>query len=434
MARAETQPADGTAVPPAEARLGPRPLPMHLTAAWLAWTSSRAALPLLRNGSPPWRPELLEAASALQADLARADPEAFARAVDRAVVGRMDALISGILAYRRHPYRRQLPDPPVLWRQGTTRLLDYGARSEDAGAGEGAGGVPVLVVPSLINRGYILDLREGGSLMRWLADRGLRPLLVDWGRPGAEERGFTLTDYIAGRLEAALDAVLLETGARPLLIGYCMGGLLALALALRRQSDLSGLALLATPWDFHAEGNTQGELAAAAVPALSPVIETLGELPVDLIQALFACLDPQLVPRKFMAFARLGASPKAAAFVALEDWLNDGVPLAGPVARECLSGWYGENTPARGEWRVAGQAMEPGGLELPSLCVIPARDRIVPPASAAALAEAIPGCERLLPEAGHIGMVAGSRGRGTVWEPLLAWLERHAPGTGSAAG
>ena len=40
-------------------------------------------------------------------------------------------------------------------------------------------------------------------------------------------------------------------------------------------------------------------------------------------------------------------------FVVLEDWLNDGVPLAAPVAREVLSGWYGANTPAAGAWRLA---------------------------------------------------------------------------------
>src|SRR3546814_6860749 len=90
---------------------------------------------------------------------------------------------------------------------------------------------PVLVVPSLINRAYVLDLTAERSLLRWLAAHGLRPLLLDWGRPGAEERDFTLTDYIAGRLERALDALRAEEAAPPVLLGYCMGGLLALGLA-----------------------------------------------------------------------------------------------------------------------------------------------------------------------------------------------------------
>ena len=408
--------------PPPEPRQGPRPLPLHLMAASLAWTSSRAALPLLKSASPPWRPEVQSAAAALQASLEKVDPEAFQGAVERQLHARMAALAEGILSYRRHPYRRKLPDPPVLWRQGTTRLLDYGA-GRSGGQARESGAPPVLVVPSLINRGYILDLAEDRSLMRWLAAEGLRPILVDWGRPGPEERAFTFTDYIAGRLEDALDAAIAETGARPLLVGYCMGGLLALALALRRQGDLEGLALLATPWDFHADGGVQGASAAATLPALAPLMEACGELPVDSIQSLFASLDPQLVARKFVAFSRLDpASPKATAFVALEDWLNDGVPLAAPVARECLGGWYGENTPARGTWRIAGRPVDPSRLALPSLCVIPAQDRIVPPASARALAGKVPGTEIMTPRLGHIGMVVSAGAGEQVWRPLRDWL------------
>ena len=414
MARTQSAPQDRTP------RLGPRPLPLHLMAAALTWASSRAALPLLRNGSLPWSSDLREAGAALQSQLAHVDPDAFGHAVDRHLRRRMHTLADGILAYRRHGYRRDLAEAPVVWRDGTTCLRDFGT----------PGGTPVLVVPSLINRAYILDLTEECSFLRWLSAQGFRPLLVDWDRPGAEERDFTLTDYIAGRLESALDAVLGLDTARPLVLGYCMGGTLAVALAQRRQADLTGLALLATPWDFHADAEAKGALGGLAATALSPVIEALGELPVDAIQVLFAGLDPQLVPRKFAAFARLDPASRAAAvFVALEDWLNDGVPLAGPVARECLSGWYGRNTPAGGQWRVAGRPVDPGRLDLPCLCVIPAHDRIVPPASAEALAAAIPGAERLTPAAGHIGMVVGRQARAQVWRPLAAWLAAHAGGS-----
>src|SRR5690606_31735137 len=127
----------------------------------------------------------------------------------------------GIEAYRAHPYRRQVIDPPVCWKEGTTRLLDYGAVPE---ATRSRDGVPLLVVPSLINRGYVLDLMPGRSLLRALAAAGFRPFLVEWGHPGEAERRFTLTDYVAGRLEGALEAVLAITGRRPPVIGYCMGG------------------------------------------------------------------------------------------------------------------------------------------------------------------------------------------------------------------
>jgi len=177
---------------------------------------------------------------------------------------------------------------------------------------------------------------------------------------------------------------------------------------------------------------TQAALVAAVLPGLAPLMEARGELPVDIIQGLFAGLDPQLVLRKFLAFARLDPdSPQAAAFVALEDWLNDGVALSAPVARECLGGWYGDNTPVRGAWRVAGQIVDPRHLARPSLCMIPARDRIVPPASAQALAESLAGTETLVPRLGHIGMMVSAGAESQVWRPLADWLTARAEDTGS---
>jgi poly(3-hydroxyalkanoate) synthetase len=144
---------------------------------------------------------------------------------------------------------------------------------------------------------------------------------------------------------------------------------------------------------------------------------------VDAIQTLFSGLDPWGIPQKFRAFARLDpASPRAALFVALEDWLNDGVPLAALVARETLGGWYGANSPARLAWRVAGAVVDPAEARLPAFLAIPHRDRIVPPASARSLAARLSGARVHEAAAGHIGMAAGSAAEAALWRPLLAWL------------
>jgi polyhydroxyalkanoate synthase len=158
--------------------------------------------------------------------------------------------------------------------------------------------------------------------------------------------------------------------------------------------------------------------------ALMPAVEAWGELPLDLLQAFFAMVDPMQVPRKFLSFAGMDPhSDKARLFVALEDWLNDGVPLTPEVARECLVGWYGENLPGRGLWQVAGEQVTPERLGLATLVVVPGADRIVPPLTALALAERIPGADRIHPEAGHIGMVVGGGAHRLMWEPVRRWIE-----------
>ena len=317
------------------------------------------------------------------------------------------AFVRGIAAYRRHPYRRSLADPPAIWREGDSRLLAYG----DAAA------PPVLFVPSLVNRAYILDLAQERSMLRYLAAGGVRPLLLDWGWPGREERRFGLTAYVE-RLERAMAAV----PGRLVLAGYCMGGLLALAAALRGPARLAGLALLATPWDFHAPDPDAARMAAASLATLGPVLAG-GTLPVDALQAMFAMAGAPAIAARYRAFPGLDpAGERARMFVALEDWLSDGVPLAAPVARECLAGWYGENTPGRGQWCVAGQPVAATALAMPALIALPAQDRIVPPESAAALARHIPHATVLRPAAGHVGMVAGAHARVELWDKLLPWF------------
>jgi len=408
-------------------RLGPRPLPQHLLTAMLGWTSSLASWRIWSAASPESRPPLPESLAPLGLDLANLDPEDFAAALERETVARLDRLAAGIVAYRTFPATRKVEEPPTVWREGTTRLLDFGASGSTLRNRKKTDPRPaVLVVPSLINRAYVLDLDEDRSLMRFLGGEGFAAYLLDWDAPGEIERRFTLSDYIAGRIGNALDAVAEREPDRPLLIlGYCMGGLLALAAAQRRQRDLAGLVLMATPWDFHAEHPEQARLIGAIGSVLEPILAQLGEMPVDALQSLFAGVDPFQVVRKFLAFADLDpAGDKAKLFVALEDWLNDGVPLAAPVARECLKGWYGENTPARRQWRVAGEAIDPSRIDLPSLVVVPDQDRIVPPASALALANDLPRAERLSPAAGHIGMVVGGSAKPKLWRPLADWMAR----------
>jgi poly[(R)-3-hydroxyalkanoate] polymerase subunit PhaC len=385
----------------------------------MSYSSSNAALPLLRQGLLRWSPSLGEEAEALRQNLAKASADGFAAAVEREGRRRLDAFLTGVERYRRHPYRRDVDDPPVVWAEGTTRLYDFG---RSGGGGKG-GAMPVLLVPSLINRAYILDLSARHSFARWLSAAGFWPFLIDWGAPGPVERGFALTDYVVGRLEPALESVLALTGEKPGLLGYCMGGLLAVALAHRRPDALRALALLATPWDFHA-GRPAQAMGLATFGAMSEgLMAALGELPVDAIQMLFASIDPVLAERKFSAFAALDPDSDAARnFVALEDWLNDGVPLAAPVARECLAGWYGANSPAAGTWRVGGAAVAPARLSLPSLVVIPGHDRIVPPESAEALGRALPGATVMRPDVGHIGMMVSRGVERALWPDIAEWL------------
>ncbi len=383
---------------------------MHLTLSASVLTTSPAASLAARNGLIAWNSSVAPQAERLSRALQDVDADDFAAAVGTEAGRRLGSFIAGVRAYHEHPWGHSGRTPDVLWRSGSTSLLDYGGP-----------GMPLLLVPSLINRSYILDLGPGEGLCSWLRREGARPLLLDWGEPGATETGFDLDACIAHRLLPALEAATAITGAAVPLVGYCMGGLIALSCALARPDRVRGLALLATPWDFHAGAiSWNAPLAAVAALASRP---SAPPVPVDIVQALFASIQPGSVETKFRAFARLEPdSDRARTFVALEDWLNDGVALAAGVAVDCLHGWYRDNLPARRKWISLGRTIDPGILHCPVLVALPARDRIVPPESARALADLIPHATRIEPEAGHVGMVAGRRSLATLWQPLLSWL------------
>ena len=186
-------------------RLGPRPLPLHLGTALMTWASSESAWKLWKPGSPSSNQSSVpESIAALLPEIAALEAKEgagkFEGALHKEIARRMGRLADGVLAYRRHPVHRDLENPPAVWSEGNTRLLDYGATHRAARA---RGVRAVLVVPSLINRWEVLDLTQEKSLLRAMAAQGLRPYLVDWGTPNADERRFDTTAYVA-RLERAL--------------------------------------------------------------------------------------------------------------------------------------------------------------------------------------------------------------------------------------
>ncbi|MDO8977346.1 alpha/beta fold hydrolase [Reyranella sp.] len=410
-----------------QTRLGPRPLPLHLGTALMTWASSESAWKLLKPGSQNSSParEPPETLAALLPEIGaleeRSGAGQFEQALQREIRRRMARLADGVLAYQRHDVHRTLADPPAVWREGNTRLLDYGATNRGA---RKRGTRAVLVVPSLINRWEVLDLTEEKSLLRAMAAQGLRPYLVDWGTPDDEERRFDTTAYVA-RLERALGFVAKRARRAPAVLGYCMGGTLTVALAARKPRRVAGLALMAAPWDFHADRTGHAFLLSTG-PLLAQLADRVGELPVDILQTLFWSLDPWLSVKKFGRFLGMDQQGEhAKEFVLLEDWLNGGAPLAGPTARECLVDWYGDNTPGRNKWVVGGRRIVPSKIKVPSLVMIPSGDRIVPPLSAAALADPKKGLKkarRIDVPLGHIGMVVSGRARELCWTPLIDWI------------
>lgn len=330
------------------------------------------------------------------------------------------AWLRGVRRYQESIYRRPESDAPVVWQRGKVTCLHISHRESvppDAPV--------VLLVPSLINRYYILDLMEQLSLARYLASQSMHVYIIDWSKPQPEDADQDVEHYINEYL-LPLQDTLRARHQRPLtLLGYCVGGLLALALQVLQPETAERLILLATPWDFHEQGgrpvifNCWQSLVTDSLCRCTPLV------PGSYLSWLFFLSDPAQSEAKYRHFARLDEdSSDFQRFLAVEHWLNDTVPLTRAFAKTCLIDWPMGNKTARGEWRVADEYIDPGRLRVPLLVVAPRHDRIVPPASAMRLAEQVPHAEILSPESGHIGMIIGRKRHTILWEPLRDWILR----------
>jgi polyhydroxyalkanoate synthase len=313
---------------------------------------------------------------------------------------RLTRALAGLRAYQDAPREAPMPAMPVAAQAGRAVLRDYGGT-----------GPSVVVIPSLINPPGILDLSPDTSLLRWLATQGLHVWLVDWGTPGPDDRALDL----AGHVETLLVPLLRHLTAPPVLVGYCLGGTLAVAAAARTR--VAGVALIAAPWHFAGYGPAARAALAATWAATEPLSSALGLLPVEVLQAGFWQLDVARTIGKYEAFADLPPEgPAARAFVRLEDWANTGAPLPHAAARALFRDFIADDQPGGGRWRIAGVTVDPMRLNCPAVEFVSRTDRIVPAATAIGLRD------RRDLALGHVGMIVGARARAALWRPLVGWI------------
>jgi polyhydroxyalkanoate synthase len=204
--------------------------------------------------------------------------------------------------------------------------------------------------------------------------------------------------------------LLRDLGEPAALIGYCLGGTMTIAAA--NLAPVERVATLAAPWRFGAyPADSRASLQTMWREAQGPA-QTLGALPMEVLQAAFWSLDPQRTVAKFAKFASLDpASAEARRFVMLEDWANQGEPLPCAAAMELIEGLFGKDISGKGEWRIAGQPIS-DRLCVPMLHCTAAHDRIAPAATA-------PSGDTVEIPSGHVGMIVGS-----ARKPLHAALRR----------
>ncbi len=293
------------------------------------------------------------------------------------------AALQGLALYEEAERPRVRPERAVIAAAGAATLRDCGGS-----------GAAVVLVPSLINPPGILDLDEEVSLAAAVARMGRRSLLLDWGK-AADRSSLDL----GGHVEKLLVPLLAQLDEPPAVIGYCLGGTMAIAAA--NLTKIERLATIAAPWQFAGYPDDARAALARLWSAARPGAEQMGALPMEVLQGAFWSLDPERTVSKFARFAGVDpGSDRVRRFVTLEDWANEGEPLPLPAARELIEDLFAHDLPGSGQWQIGGRPIT-DRLDVPRLNLAARHDRITPAASS-------PGGDSVEIGAGHVGMVVGS--------------------------
>jgi polyhydroxyalkanoate synthase len=316
----------------------------------------------------------------------------------------------------------------VVHEENKWRLLRYVPRPEGVQFR-----TPVLLVPSLINRHYVLDLMPGKSFAESLVATGHDVYVIDWGTPEAEDRFVSFEDIVVSAIGRALRVTTRTAGSdQAHVLGYCLGGTLAVLHAALDASRIRSLTLVAAPVDFHDEGLLSRWTRTRSLDT-DALVEGAGNVPWQLMQGAFQLLRPTLPLVKAVSLAQKAwDEPFLDGFFAVETWGNDNVSFPGACWRTYVEELYRKNALVNGTLRIAGRAVELSALSCPLLCVTFEHDEIVPHRSASIVLERASSTdtEHAHLPGGHVGAMVSSSAAKKLWPRMRAfWAARDATTT-----
>ncbi len=289
---------------------------------------------------------------------------------------------------------------------------------------------PVLMVPSLINRHYVLDLAPGRSVVEDLVGRGHDVFIIDWGTPGAEDRYLTFDAICDGYIARALRKTTKAAGTEQAhLLGYCLGGTLTTIHNAARPERIASHVALAAPVQFYDEGLLSRWTRTKSFDVGS-VVDAFGNVPWPLMQASFHMLKPTLNLVKLMAlYERADDDDFLDGFFAAETWGSDNVSFPGEAYRRYIEELYQRNALLAGSFTLSGRPARLDTIETPTMVVTFEHDHIVPHKSASILLERIKSTdkEHLHLNGGHVGAVVSPKAKDRLWRQLSEWFARHEP-------
>lgn len=297
--------------------------------------------------------------------------------------------------------------------------------------------LPLVLVPPLGVTTETFDLMPQRSLVRYMAARGFKTYLVDWGRPRREHARLGLQDYAQHMLGLALQRIREHSGqAEVSLLGWCMGGLLSLLYqGLNQDPAVRNIVTVASPIDLRGGGIVAG--AAQVLNAPARLIAKYSSLRLQMLDPAFLHVPPWLTTLSFKLTDPIGSVTTywdlvtrlwdrefVESHTTTSHYLNNMLMYPGGVVADMTSKMAIDNQMASGRISIGERVAELDKITAAMLVFAGETDVLVPASIAERIVDIVASQDkefRIAP-GGHMGVILGSKATHAVWAQSAQWL------------
>lgn len=267
---------------------------------------------------------------------------------------------------------------------------------------------PILIIPSVINKSDILDINPSRSLCNFLKAHH-HIYLLDWSSPIED---FTASTYIEDIIKFA--RLIHKKHRRQVnLMGYCLGGNLAIASYFHLEQFIDKMVFVATPWDFSKLNYQAPQMLKSGI----------SYIPSALITLFINSINSDKIIEKYLTFQdKVLLKDDRQLFFQVEHWTNNGLNLSYSVAKMILEDFYNYNLTFHGRWKIKDMIIDARQIKTPCLVITTNNDRIVSHQCSSALASFLPKATLIESSLGHVGVIISKKSDSKVWQPIIKWL------------
>ncbi len=322
------------------------------------------------------------------------------------------------------PLTPQVETPnEVAWMWERSTLLHYRLPSSEI-----RHATPILIVPPLMVKPTIFDLRPAHSMVGYFLSRGFDVFMIDFGIPGKEEEGIRVDDYVLDFIPNAVQKIREKTGAKDVsLVGWSMGGIMSYTYAAyyAKEAHARNIVTIGSPLNFSRMWPFSQLARLVDVPGTMYVLEQMGNIPPILTRTGFKLVSPiSQITRYKDLYLNYWDREWVSGYETIGNWVDEFIPYPGAAFRQFVTDFVKDDRLRRGRLKIAGKHVDLNRIAANVCVVVGTTDKIASPESVAAAVDEIPVADKARIDAplGHIGLIAGSGAPKYVWGPIADWL------------